>query len=544
MKKYFLNKQFTIAFGLILFGYTVLHLLSLTSLPIFADEAIYIRWTQLIIDDWQQYLFFPMNDGKTPLQFWLMVPWQFLPIDQLASARLFSVFVGFLQIISMVWVVSLFGGKTKAKLLVAAFTAFLPFWYFHHGTVLLDILLTLWLTLFLGFSWLLMQQVDSSGISKKTIYLSLAAGVCFGLALLTKIPAVLAIPALSCILIYKQIKTEKETKASLPTIQQFLQRGFFFGASLGVGLGMFLLLRIHPAFGQLFARGGDFLFPISQILLDGAWQETTPSIPNYLYSFFVYLTPSITFITVSSLFLRKNQSRSHLLFWMGIIFLLPMMIMGRVVYPRYLFPAAIFFTLNAALSVETIFEVIRTKKLQIKQVLVTITVALLLANTATASASFIYFSIFDTNQLPLVSADKEQYLYEWSAGYGITETTELIREIAKTEKVAVATEGSFGTLPDGIMIYLHRTDVENIFVDGIGYPLETIPTAFIQNARERTYERFLLVANSDRLETSKIPLESFTLLEEYCRPDNSPCLQVWDFTEYQQSIDIPDLEQS
>jgi len=93
-------------------------------------------------------------------------------------------------------------------------------------------------------------------------------------------------------------------------------------------------------------------------------------------------------------------------------------------------------------------------------------------------------------------------------------------------------------------VYLHRTDVENIFVDGIGYPLESIPVSFIEKARSRSFERYVLVANSDRLETSKIPIESFTLLEEYCRPDGAPCLQVWDFTEYQKSIDIPDHEQS
>lgn len=541
MKKFLHNKQLLLSVLLIFIMYAVVHLLSLTSLPIFADEAIYIRWTQLIIDDWQQYLFFPMNDGKTPLQFWLMLPWQFLPLNQLASARLFSVFIGAVQITSMMWLVSIFGGKAKAMALAAAMTAFLPFWYFHHGTVLLDNLLTLWLTLFFGFSVLLMQAVDSRS-TKRIFYLTAASGICFGLALLTKIPAVLAIPALSIILIYKRNHSNTNSFASLPTLVQFLRRSLFFGTSLGIGLFLFLLLKIHPAFGQLFARGGDFLFPISQILFEGAWRETTASIPNYLYSFFVYLTPAITFITISSLFIRKNQARSHLLFWIGIVFLLPIMVMGRVVYPRYLFPAALFFTLNAALSIETIFEVIREKKLQIKQVLVTVTLAFLLANSATASATFIYFSIFDTNQLPLVSADKEQYLYEWSAGYGILETTQLIQEISKTQKVAVATEGSFGTLPDGIMVYLHRTNVDSIYVDGIGYPLETIPVQFIQNARSRSFERFLLVANSDRLATSKIPLESFTLLQEFCRPDNSPCLQVWDFTEYQQSIDIPGLE--
>jgi hypothetical protein len=53
--------------------YLFTHLWKLTILPVFADESIYIRWAQLIIDDWKQYLFFPLNDGKTPLQMWLMI---------------------------------------------------------------------------------------------------------------------------------------------------------------------------------------------------------------------------------------------------------------------------------------------------------------------------------------------------------------------------------------------------------------------------------------------------------------------------------------
>src|SRR3989344_497092 len=68
---------------ILLVVYLLLHLPSLTILPVFADEAIYIRWAQLIIDDWRRYLFFPMNDGKTPLFIWLLVPFQFLFSDQL-----------------------------------------------------------------------------------------------------------------------------------------------------------------------------------------------------------------------------------------------------------------------------------------------------------------------------------------------------------------------------------------------------------------------------------------------------------------------------
>lgn len=531
----------------ILAGYVTLHLASLTSLPIFADEAIYIRWTQLMIDDFTRYAFFPMNDGKTPLQFWLLIPWQFLPLDQLASARLFMIVVGLFQVLSMGWLAWICNGKRPAILMSMTMTAFLPYWYFHHGLFLLDGLLTLWLSLFLGFSIILFKHISAAknNVSqpfftfnmtsiqhfvcilfkeyKKIILLTLASGLAFGLALLTKVPAILAIPAIGISILY----------SSHNWWDRFL-RSIFFGISLLIGTLMFASLSIHPAFGQLFSRGGDFLFPISAILVDQAWKETIPSIPNYLYTFFVYLTPTITILNVTSLFLKPNKKRSHVLFWSGIIFLLPIMIMGRVVYPRYLFPAALFFTLNAALCAETIMLQIKEKGLSIQRSLVALTMALLLANSAAASASFIYFSITDTSQLPLVSADKEQYLYEWSAGHGIKETVHIIRMFSQKERVAVATEGSFGTLPDGLMVYLHRTDVSNIFVDGIGFPLKEIPHTFIEKTLD--FDRFILVGNSDRIKNSEIPLDSLTLIEEFCKPDNAPCLQVWDFTQLQETL--------
>src|SRR5690606_14151004 len=95
-------RNFSLGFWLLLlsvFGlYLLTHLVNLTGLPVFADEAIYIRWTQLIIDDWQRYLFFPLNDGKTPLHMWLMVPFQLVVADQLLAGRLLSVLVGLLQL--------------------------------------------------------------------------------------------------------------------------------------------------------------------------------------------------------------------------------------------------------------------------------------------------------------------------------------------------------------------------------------------------------------------------------------------------------------
>ena len=86
MKKISFDKYYLIGLLIIVF-YLILHLAKLTLLPVFADESIYIRWSQLIMDERARYLFFPLNDGKTPLQLWLTPPLQFIFEDPLFAGR-------------------------------------------------------------------------------------------------------------------------------------------------------------------------------------------------------------------------------------------------------------------------------------------------------------------------------------------------------------------------------------------------------------------------------------------------------------------------
>jgi len=85
----------------------------LGALPVFADETIYIRWSQLIIDDWQRYLFYPMNDGKTPLQMWLMVPFLLIFDNQVWAGRLLSVLVGAISMLALMWSAKLLSKQNK-----------------------------------------------------------------------------------------------------------------------------------------------------------------------------------------------------------------------------------------------------------------------------------------------------------------------------------------------------------------------------------------------------------------------------------------------
>jgi hypothetical protein len=127
------------------------------------------------------------------------------------------------------------------------------------------------------------------------------------------------------------------------------------------------------------------------------------------------------------------------------------------------------------------------------------------------------------NQIPFSQADRVQFLEEWSSGHGIEEAVKYIKEISQEQTVAVATEGSFGTLPDGILLYFHGEDVSNIYIEGVGQPIRDIPDSFMAKAKD--FDRKLLIVNSHRM---LMPLPKENLLMEYPRPNNAPNLQIWE----------------
>ncbi len=236
---------------------------------------------------------------------------------------------------------------------------------------------------------------------------------------------------------------------------------------------------------------------------------------------------------IAGLFSKKHKLTAHVLFWSGIFFILPIALMGKAVYPRYLFPASLFFTLSAMMGLESIvLGVFENPKLDgnydklWKTSLVGVSVALLISNSIATSVNYIQLSMLDSNNTPFVSSDITQYLTEWSSGHGVKETVALIRKQEEIGTVAVATEGTFGTLPDGLLMYFHRTNVDNLYLEGVGYPISGVPKSFADRADN--YEKKLLVVNSHRM---NLQIDRKYLVAEYCRPSHAPCLQVWNITD-------------
>lgn len=515
----FLKKQFgLLSIGLVFF-YLITHLSGLLELPVFADEAIYIRWSQLIIDDLPRYLFFPMNDGKTPLFFWIVAPFQFLFNNQLYAARFVSVIIGLLQIFVVMGITSLVTKSKKTVYLSGLLVTILPFWYFHHRMVLTDGLMTLMISIsvyFLTKEFVSLKQRKL--FEKESLINVLGAGLFFGFSLYSKIPAVLFIPALFFLPFLKKNKSTDNYFLSVVKV--------FF--SISIGFFLFGLLALVPSFSQLFGRGSDFLFPLAEVL-GGKWKETIPSFPTYIGYFVSYMTPTFIMFILMGLFAKKNKRLVHVFFWSALAFIIPIGVMGRMVYARYLFPAVLPLTLAGVFAIEDFFIWAEqmSKSFLWKSLFLGFLV-LLLANTIGNSSIFMISSITNSSQVPFVESDKVQYLTEWSSGHGLMEVVELIQTEAQTKKIAVATEGSFGSLPDGLNLYFHNRNVENIAIDGVGYPVVGIPQKFAESAR--MFDEQWLVVNSHRLDNLKVELDKSLLIAEYCRPFNGPCLQVWNIT--------------
>src|SRR5579864_961688 len=80
--------------------YFFLRLFDILSLPIFTDEAIYIRWSQIASND-ASWRFISLTDGKQPMYVWIAMLILKVIKDPLLAGRLVSVGAGFLSTIGI-----------------------------------------------------------------------------------------------------------------------------------------------------------------------------------------------------------------------------------------------------------------------------------------------------------------------------------------------------------------------------------------------------------------------------------------------------------
>src|SRR5689334_782543 len=94
MRRFFRENWIYILGAVLVVGLFALRFYHLTILPVFADEAIYIRWAQIMKAE-ETLRFLPLSDGKEPLFMWVMIPFFKIIHDPLFAGRVVSVLSGF-----------------------------------------------------------------------------------------------------------------------------------------------------------------------------------------------------------------------------------------------------------------------------------------------------------------------------------------------------------------------------------------------------------------------------------------------------------------
>lgn len=453
---------------ILVFGIT--RFINLGLLPIFADEAIYIRWAQLI---WQKtyYFFIPLSDGKTPLFMWLLAPLLKIGADPLLTARVLSVAAGLATLLGVYFLVkTLFNQKTA---LVATILVILqPFLLFYDRLSLTDSLLTALVIWSFYLTYLL--------LIRPSLKLGAVLGLVAGLVLLTK-PSGLLFLLLNILLVpFKKIKLIIKPGA----------------VAAAISLGLYNFLRLSSAFPLISSRSQDYLRS-NQEILHNFFQYFLPTFKVFFSWLVSYLSwPALVLIFISLFLAIKNRIKIIvILFVWALVPLLVQVSIGKIIYPRYLLPIIPFLIVILSWGL--------TKINKLGWLLVILFLSYWF--------KFDWFLLTNPLKAPFGPWERDQYLQQWSSGYGLKEIKDYLNNLPQDKQVLVATEGSFGTLPNGLQIFFNQSD--HIQILGVGFPDQTVTPAMEQALIEG--KRVYLVANYQRYNFSAA--ERLNLIAEYPR---------------------------
>jgi len=457
---------------------------NLTTLPVFGDEAIYLRWSQ-IIKSVDTLRFIPVTDGKQPLFMWLTVSFFKIFSDPVFSGRLLSVFAGLLNLITLYIIGRLFISK-KAGGLASVIYLLLPFAFFFDRLSLPDNLLSALGSLALLFSLLLAKY--------PRLDIAMILGSVLGLAWLTKSPAIyfIALSAFSFLLYSKKN----------------IKKIYFPLVSVVISFVIYNILRLGPQFSQIAIRNRDYVWGISDII----FHPLDPFIPHLrdlsaLYS--QYITLPILIISFLGLYLYRQKLNQKILLTIFCWWLLPLI--ANMAIAKVFTGRSILFTLPPLIilmaSGLSQFKLSLSKSLII---LLIISVPGLFFNWKLSQQPF-KVRLYNT---------ESGYTTSWTSGWGIREASSYLINRSKTANVIVGTEGYFGTLPDGLQIYTNN--IPRLTVFGVGLDLSTIPEKLI-NARNYGDEVYMLF-NRSRLKLTPHDSSLTTTISTYSKPDGDELL--------------------
>ncbi|MBU2632450.1 glycosyltransferase family 39 protein [Patescibacteria group bacterium] len=429
--------------------YFLLRLSYLSRLPIFTDEAIYARWAQIARDD-ASWRFISLTDGKQPLFVWFSMIFMKFIEDPLIAARLVSVFSGFFTLIGL-WFLAfeLFKNK-KIAYLTSILYIFYPFAQVYDRMAMMDSMVGAFSVWAIYFSILLVRKIR--------LDIAYTLGFIIGAGILTKTSNFFSIYLLPFTVILFDIKQNAR-------FEKFVKWGLLALVSVAISLVIYNLLRLSPLFQMISTKNAVFVYPFSE-WFNHPFTFFVGNIRGLFNWLFAYLTPFYSFLILISLVLFYKQTKEKVL--LLIYFSLPFValaLFGRIIFPRFIYFMSLYLLPLAGVGLFELSQYLSNKF----KISTSLSLVLLTAFFVFYPASISYTFAKDPINAKIAGSDSNQYINNWSAGWGIKESTDFLSEKASKGKIYVGTEGTFGLLPAGLELYLVRN--KNITLKGY-WPVE------------------------------------------------------------------------
>lgn len=468
----------------------LLRLFSLgTSLPVFVDEAIYIRWAQVMRVE-ETLRFLPLSDGKQPLFMWVMIPFLKFVSDPLVAGRLVSVLSGLAVVIGVGFVSWLLFYSRRITLMTMFLAAVSPFLIFFDRKALVDSFLSAW-----GVGTLLLGLLF---VKKPRFDLALLIGVTLGGGWLTKSPGEIFFFLLPTTLLVTQKKDLTKRKYWLKAVGGFC-------LALLIGFGIYNILRLGPNFHLIGARNLDYVYTLGEI----AKHPLTPLVGNLsqVLQWLVILLPLpllvLSVVGLCLMLLGMPLVAFLIAFW-GISPILFQSLIGKVFTARYILFAVPALLIYAGYGLSRITP----KSLTLKVLLALFIILPILWQD--------YLLVVNPAKAWLPENERNGYLEEWTAGYGLREIATYLKSRPRDTHILVGTEGFFGTTPDGLEMFLEG--YPNIRVTGLAYPIKGVPDSLRSAVKDN---EVYLVVNRSRFEIDDPGSKSLFLISSFGRPARS-----------------------
>ncbi len=457
----------------------------LNNIPVFVDEAIYVRWSQVMKAE-SSLRFLPQTDGKQPLFMWTTIPFFKISPDPLVAGRLVSVasgFGSFLGIGFLVWLI--FGDLLVVSLSMLVY-AILPFSVFFDRMALADSMLAMFGIWSLAFSILFAKT--------RKLDHAMLLGFAIGGGLLTKSPAIIFYVWLALSLLF--FSKPKESK-----IHSFGNLIICLFAVVVISQMMYGILRLGPAFNMIGARNQDYLFTWKEVL-SHPFNPLIGNLKTTLNWLWLLFSPTLLLSLVFGFIPKKSRMFSLFLILISLIPLVAQASIAKVYTSRYILFAVL--PLIPVIGFGLNWLVTR------KGILIKLSSIILLI----IPLIFSLLCVFSPAKAPLSFDMHNGYLEEWTAGWGQKEIANyLIDQESKGERVVAFTEGYFGTLPDGLQIYIEGH--KNITIVGSSPKVNNLPDGLVNTSPEN--KRYLII-NKSRNFLQPSSLEKLTLIKEYPKP--------------------------